>query len=212
VRWATLGRDAAWKRALLQRLGRGGDVIDYACGTGLLSIAAAQRGARVVGVDLSAGMLAEARAKAAAARLEVRFVQADAESWAPPARAFDAVVAGYLPKYVAMDRWLPHAARALRPGGLLLAYDFTYPANLAARAAWEAWWRRLGPRLATQPAWGEVAAELPALIRRTRWLPAMQAALPRHGFSGVRVRALTFGAAALVEATRIEPSALPQAS
>lgn len=207
VRWGTLGQDAAWKRRVLARLPRGrADVLDYACGTGLLTLAAARRCApgRVVGVDISADMLARARAKAAG--LEgVAFVQADAEAWEPPAQAFDAVLAAYLPKYVEMDRWLPRAARALRPGGLLLAHDFTYPRSPVARRAWEAWWRALGPRLSAKPAWRDVAAELPGLVRGTRWVEAMVGALPRHGFGGVEVHRWCFGAAALVEARTSAP-------
>ncbi|MCA1813667.1 MAG: methyltransferase domain-containing protein [Halobacteriales archaeon] len=200
LRWATLGQDARWKRALLRELPRRGDVLDYACGTGLLTRAAADRcHGQALGVDLSASMLAQARANV---RLPtVRFVQGDAESWEPPPSSFDAVLAAYLPKYVRLDRWLPRAARALRPGGVLLAYDFAYPPR-PWRSAWAAWWRIAQPRLARDPAWRDVAEELPRLIRTSRWLPDMLQALPRHGFVDVRARPLTFGACVLVTARR----------
>jgi demethylmenaquinone methyltransferase/2-methoxy-6-polyprenyl-1,4-benzoquinol methylase len=150
-------------------------------------------------------MLQRAEAKARRAALDVEFIQADAERWAPPPKAFDAVMASYLPKYVAIDRWLPLAASALRPGGLLLAHDFTYPPGRAARAGWEAWWRALRPPLARRSGWGSVAEELPHIVRRTTWLPELVRALPRHGFAQPSVRTLTFGAAALVEARRALP-------
>lgn len=204
MRWATLGQDGAWKGRVLARLPDGpADVLDYACGTGLLTLAAARRCApgRVLGVDLSPDMLARARAKATGLE-RVAFVHADAEAWDPPAGAFDAVLAAYLPKYVAMDRWLPRAASALRPGGVLLAYDFTYPRGAVQRWAWEGWWRAIGPRLASKPAWRDVAAELPGLIRGTRWAEAMAGALPGHGFGGIVVQPWCFGAATLVAARR----------
>lgn len=212
VRWATLGRDAAWKRAMLRRVPpEARDVLDYACGTGLLTLEMAGRaGGRVVGVDLSPSMVAEARAKASAQGAAAEFVLADAETWEPPRAAFDVVLAGYLPKYVALEPWLLRAARALRPGGILLTYDFTYPRAPLARAAWEAWWRRIGPRLARDDAWRDVAAELPGLVRRTRWVVEMQEALPRAGFEGVRERRMTFGAATLVEARRRAAPPLPE--
>ena len=206
ARWSTLAQDGRWRRAALACLPRGrADVLDYACGTGLLTLAAARRCApgRVVGVDASPDMLARAREKAARAALgRVAFVEADAERWAPPAAAFDVVLAAYLPKYVALDRWLPRAAEALRPGGLFVTYDFTYPSWGPARAGWEAWWRFLGPALARRPAWRAIGLELPGLVRSTAWLPALQEALPRHGFEGVAVRPLTFGACTLVTARR----------
>lgn len=177
-------------------------MLDYACGTGILTLEAARRCApgRVVGVDLSDRMLQRARLKASAAGLRVEVVRADAEQWEPPLSAFDVVMAAYLPKYVDLEEWLPRAARALRSGGRLLAYDFTYPRSALARAGWEAWWRVLGPRLARRPGWEAVAEELPALVRRTHWADAMQDALPLHGFTDVRVQRWAFGACTFVEA------------
>lgn len=210
VRWATLGQDVLWKRRVLARLPRGpAHVLDYACGTGLLTLAAARRCApgHAVGVDASAGMVARAHAKALAGGVRnVSFLHADAEEWEPPERAFDAVLAGYLPKYVGMDRWLPRAARALRPGGALLAYDFTLPRGRAARSGWEAWWRVLGPSLARRPAWSGVAEGLPGLVRSSRWLDAMLGSLPQHGFTDVRTRRWALGAATLVMARRAPES------
>lgn len=206
VRWATLWQDALWKRRVLAMLPPAPcDVLDYACGTGLLTLAAAWRVApgRVVGVDLSGPMLAAARRKAEARGVgNVSFVRADAEAWEPPPRGFDAVLAAYLPKYVAPERWLPRASRALRPGGMLLTYDFTYPRSRAARGGWELWWKLLGPALARRPRWRSVARRLPGLVRRTPWLEALLAELPRHGFDAPRVRPWCFGAATLLEARR----------
>src|SRR5204862_7350072 len=47
------------------------------CGTGRHAVAIARRGLRVVGVDLAAGMLARARARADAAGVRVAWIQAD---------------------------------------------------------------------------------------------------------------------------------------
>jgi len=54
-----------------------GTVLDLGCGTGDNSIYLAQHGWQVTGVDYVAKPLAKARAKAAADRVAVRFVQAD---------------------------------------------------------------------------------------------------------------------------------------
>lgn len=63
---------------------RGQKVLDVATGTGLVAIEAAQivgSGGRVVGVDISAGMLKQAKLKAKAARLNnIEFQLADAET------------------------------------------------------------------------------------------------------------------------------------
>jgi SAM-dependent methyltransferase len=55
-----------------------GPVLELACGTGRLTLPLARAGADITGLDLSAAMLKEARAKAAAAGLSVEFVKGDA--------------------------------------------------------------------------------------------------------------------------------------
>ena len=67
-------------------------VLDVGTGPGHLAAAAAARGARVTGADLSARMLAAARGRYP----EVDFVQADAEQLPFPDGEFDAVIAAFV--------------------------------------------------------------------------------------------------------------------
>lgn len=65
---------------VLEELGLppGSRILDMGCGTGRHSVELARRGYRMTGVDLSAGMLAQARQAATAAGVEVEWVQSDA--------------------------------------------------------------------------------------------------------------------------------------
>jgi SAM-dependent methyltransferase len=98
-----------------------GRALDLACGAGRNAVWLAQRGWRVTGVDFSDVALQAARDLAAASRVEVEWVEADAVTWIPPRRAFDLVTVLYL-QLPPHDRRaaLAHAADAVRPGGTLL--------------------------------------------------------------------------------------------
>jgi SAM-dependent methyltransferase len=69
-------QEAAFYLDVLE-LAPAGRVLDLGCGTGRHAVAIARRGFRVVGVDLSAGMLARAQAKARAAGVGIDWIQAD---------------------------------------------------------------------------------------------------------------------------------------
>ena len=63
----------------VQRLGiaPGSKVLDVACGTGNTAIPAARTGADVVGVDIATNLLEQARQRATAENLSVRFQEGD---------------------------------------------------------------------------------------------------------------------------------------
>lgn len=66
-------------------------ILDAGCGTGRHALELTERGMYVVGVDFSAAMLAQARAKAAQRGLEVEWVEADLTEWSRPG-GFEAAV------------------------------------------------------------------------------------------------------------------------
>lgn len=108
---------AAFVDRLVATCPMGGLVLDAPCGTGQYFAQVAAAGRRVVGVDQSAGMLAAARAKGIAIRLEqvgLQELTADAE--------FDAVMTIDAMENVSPEDWplvLANLVRAGRPGGYL---------------------------------------------------------------------------------------------
>jgi ubiquinone/menaquinone biosynthesis C-methylase UbiE len=96
-------------------------VLDVACGEGFYTRLIRQRGAaRVVGVDLSKGMVELARKQETAHRLGIEYVQGDAMALDMPEQ-FDVVVAAYLLNYARDRQELAAMCRgiagALKPGG-----------------------------------------------------------------------------------------------
>ncbi|HEY8120272.1 MAG TPA: class I SAM-dependent methyltransferase [Myxococcota bacterium] len=110
-------------RALAALNARPGErILDVGCGCGDTALALARAvgaSGRVLGVDLSAPMLARARERAAAAGLtNVAFEVADAQTHALPASALDALFSRFgVMFFEAPALAFANLARALRPGG-----------------------------------------------------------------------------------------------
>ncbi|MGY1780641.1 class I SAM-dependent methyltransferase [Geodermatophilus sp. SYSU D01036] len=118
---AVAGFDAALFDAAA--IGPADRVLDVGCGTGGTTRAAARRApaGAVLGVDLSAAMLAVARRRAAEEGLShVDFVQVDAQVHPFPPRTFDVAISRTAAMFFA-DRVaaLANVGRALVPGGRL---------------------------------------------------------------------------------------------
>lgn len=149
----SLGQWERWHRvfANLAGLRPGMHVLDVACGTGDLTLLAAARvapGGRVVGVDISPGMLARAQERIAASPwaslVELREGNALCLPFADA--AFDVVTMGWAMRNVRdIPRALAEAWRVLRPGGRFLSLDAAMPRGLVGRALLRAWWGTLLP-------------------------------------------------------------------
>jgi SAM-dependent methyltransferase len=100
---------------------RGLDVVELGCGTAYFSAWLARRGARVVGVDPTPAQLESARRCQAELGLDFPLVQAPGEDVPLPDGSCDLVLSEYGASIWADPyRWVPEAARLLRPGGLLV--------------------------------------------------------------------------------------------
>lgn len=96
------------------RVRSGSRTLDVATGPGYVAAAAARRGARAIGIDFSAAMVADARRD----HPEVEFRLGDAEALAEPDGAFDAVVMSFGLLHLARPEVaIAEAHRVLAPGG-----------------------------------------------------------------------------------------------
>ena len=119
------------------------DLLDLGCGIGRLSAALAPRSRSVLGLDVSAGMVAEARRRHPALRFQQTSGQ-DLNGLAP--LSLDLVLAVDSFPYIVqngpatVERHLRGAALALRPGGALVILNLSYrddaAQDLADAQAW----------------------------------------------------------------------------
>ena len=99
----------------------GKDVVELGCGTAYVSAWLVRRGARAVGVDVTPAQLETARRLRDEHGLELALVEASAEDVPLPDASFDLAVSEYGASIWADPyRWIPEAARLLRPGGELV--------------------------------------------------------------------------------------------
>ncbi|HEX5609030.1 MAG TPA: class I SAM-dependent methyltransferase [Solirubrobacterales bacterium] len=97
------------------------DSIELGCGTGYVSAWLARRGARPVGIDNSEEQLATARALQAEFGIEFSLLHGNAEQAPLPDASFDLAISEYGASiWCDPYKWIPEAARLLRPGGQLV--------------------------------------------------------------------------------------------
>lgn len=99
---------------------RGAQVLDVACGTGVVGITAARLGAKVTALDLTPELLSKARENASLAAVEVEWVEGDVESLPFADSSFDTVVSQFGHMFGPRpDITISEMLRVLKPGGTI---------------------------------------------------------------------------------------------
>jgi ubiquinone/menaquinone biosynthesis C-methylase UbiE len=127
-RWRTAENSAAY---LLPSLRPGLDLLDVGCGPGTITVDLAARvgPGRVLGIDVSADPLAEAREAAARAGVEASFEVGDVYALAAADDSFDVVHAHQVLQHLTDPvAALREMARVCRPGGVIAVRDVDYGA------------------------------------------------------------------------------------
>ena len=108
------------------KLEPGQRVLDVACGTGNLSFPAARAGAVVTGIDIASNLIEQARARAEAEGLKIRFEEGDAEQLPYEDGSFDAVVTMFGAMFAPRpEKVAAELVRVCRPGGRIAMANWT---------------------------------------------------------------------------------------
>ena len=204
----SFGQDPRWRHALVDAVGAEANeiVLDVATGTGLVAVELTRRyGCRVVGLDRSADMLAEASRRDG---LITGLVNARAERLPFADATFDHVTFTYLLRYVDDPAaTVTELARVLRPVGRLAALEFGVPASPFTFALWRLYTRLVMPvaGLLFSRKWREVNAFLgPSIERFYRAHP--QREVERYwreaGLADVRSRRMSLGGGIVMSGTK----------
>jgi len=198
----TCGLDKYWKRRILAKIPpHPTRLIDQACGTGILTMEIARTfpDCQIIGIDLHREYLSLAREKMRAMRIEnVTFILGRAEEVVLKG-TFDCITSSYLAKYADTERLLMNAGAMLRPAGVIIMHDFTYPSNPLFLRLWQTHFRLLRVLVSrVYPEWRTVFHELPEFLRQTRWVSDSINFLKRNDFADITSELLAFGTSAIV--------------
>ena len=155
-----LGTGEWYRRQALKRagVGSGASVLDVGYGTGLLArqaLALIGPQGRLVGVDPSAGMLAQSDLPG------VELLDGTAEALPVADASFDFVTMGYALRHIGdVGAAFREFHRVLKPGGSVLILEITRPASVAGTACLKAYMRGLVPLIARAVSRGRDTPEL----------------------------------------------------
>lgn len=194
------GQDQRWKRRAVDLLSpRAGErALDLATGTGDLAYLVRDRGAAVIGLDITPRMLALAAAKRPSAD-RPDFVAGDMTRLPFASCVFDVVTTGYgLRNVPDLPQAIAEIARVLRPGGRLVSLDFNRPDHPMLRRAYLSYLSLVGGvvgwMLHRDP---DTYRYIPASIERYPGAHAVAALLTQHGFRRVTYHPVLAGLMAI---------------
>lgn len=201
--------DRVWARKLVGEAVKGSprEVIDLATGTGDVAFALARRlpGAHVRGIDLSAGMLERARAKAAAMPgVAIEFIQADGLHTGLPDACADVITIAYgVRNYADIAAGYREMYRLLRPGGRVWVLELSTPTASVPKAFYRFYSGTVIPamgRLISRDT--RAYSYLPESIAAAPQRQAMTRLMSEAGFRDTAFRSLTFGVVTLYTGVR----------
>ena len=140
-RFLTAGIDVRWRKKAIMLLK---DVhpqimLDVATGTGDVALLSYQllHPEKIIGIDISEGMLQLGRQKVANAGLQdkIELVTGDSEIIHYPNDTFDAITVAFgVRNFENLKKGLAEMLRVLKPGGKLVVLEFSRPKNVIFRA------------------------------------------------------------------------------
>ena len=196
----SLGIDITWRKKAIKMLKEDQPklILDIATGTGDFAIEAlALNPDKVIGVDISEGMLAEGRKKLKKRKLDdrIELQLGDSEKLLFEENKFDAVIVSFgVRNFETLEKGLSDMYRVLKPGGKTVIVEFSKPKKFPMKQAYNVYFKYILPQI------GKVVSKDNAAYT---YLPESVQAFPdgndflrileKVGFKKTTCKLLTFG-------------------
>lgn len=206
----SLGSDVKWRKKVVKLVSEiePESILDIATGTGDLALKFSQNipAEKIVGLDLSEGMLSVARKKAKHSEKtqKVQFVKGDSEALPFDDDTFDAVTVSFgIRNFENLEKGLSEIRRVLAPGGRFVILETSVPTKFPWKQGYFAYSRGVLPVIGRLFSKDKVAYRY--LSESASVFPfgeKLNNILRKIGFIGVENRPQTFGVATIYIATK----------
>lgn len=196
----SFGIDKIWRRITIKELKKINPktVLDIATGTGDVAIAAiAANPDKIIGVDISEGMMEIGRKKIAERNLDkiISLQQGDSEQLQFENESFDAVTVAFgVRNFQHLEKGLLEMLRVLKPGGKVFVLEFSKPTMFPVKQFYGFYSRYILPFVGKKIS-GDSAAYtyLPESVKHFPSGKAFGEVLQKCNFKSVIIKPLTFG-------------------
>jgi demethylmenaquinone methyltransferase/2-methoxy-6-polyprenyl-1,4-benzoquinol methylase len=200
----SLGIDIRWRRkaiALLKDL-QPKTILDVATGTGDFAVEALRLNpTKVIGVDISEGMLDVGRQKMKARQLDgiIELRSGDSEKLPFEDNFFDAVIVAFgVRNFEDLERGLSEMLRVVRPGGRVVVLEFSRPTKFPMKQLYNAYFTAILPLIGRWVSRDQAAySYLPESVQAFPDGPDFIRILSDVGYKNPQCKSLTFGISSL---------------
>ena len=205
----SFGIDVKWRKKVLAMVSAKNpmQILDIATGTGDLAILmAATKAEKIIGLDISKGMLEVGRKKVLAKHLEnrIELIEGDSENMPFPDNSFDAITVAFgVRNFETLEKGLAEILRVLKPNGIFVILETSNPTRFPFKQGYFMYTKYVLPLIGKffskdNSAYGylsESAAVFP-------YGEALNNILRKIGFIEVKALPQTFGVATIYSASK----------
>ncbi|SRX54148.1 Ubiquinone/menaquinone biosynthesis C-methyltransferase UbiE [Aequorivita sp. CIP111184] len=206
----SLGSDIKWRKKVIKMVAKKNpkSILDIATGTGDLAIQFAEKTSaeKIVGLDISEGMLSVARKKIVGKKIleNIEFVQADSEALPFGDNTFDAITVSFgIRNFENLEKGLSEIFRVLKKDGIFVVLETSVPTKFPFKQGYHFYSKTILPLIGKVFSKDKVAYKY--LSESASVFPhgeKLNNILRKIGFNEVKNIPQTFGVATIYNATK----------
>lgn len=205
----SFGIDVSWRKKVTKIVSRNNpkQILDIATGTGDLALMMSQLNPdKIVGLDISAGMLEVGKQKIAKANLSdtIEMVVGDSENMPFEDDTFDAITVSFgVRNFANLDKGLKEIKRVLKPNGTFVVLETSNPTKFPFKQGYKLYTSFILPVIGKIFSRDKVAySYLSESANSFPFGEAFDNILQKNGFINTEYKPVTFGVATIYSATK----------